>query len=165
MGNGNQSLEEGCITLNKSVTQDQLLLVNTDCMVISLLNMVDLTFTEAGKVYRDKAGVVVGALGMERDYMEDQIFLLGRDDGGVGDRREVDPGVGDQVGLELVQIHVKGSIKPQRGGDVGHDLRVEAGQVGVGGALDIKVPPADVIDSLVVDHEGTVTVLEGNVGI
>ena len=53
MGNGDQSLEEGCITLNKSVTQDQLLLVNTDCMVISLLNMVDLTSAVAGKVYRD----------------------------------------------------------------------------------------------------------------
>ena len=123
MGNGDQSLEEGCITLNKSVTQDQLLLVNTDCMVISLLNMVDLTSAVAGK-----AGVVVGALGMERDYMEDQNCLLGRDDGGVGDRREVDPGVRDQVGLELVQIHVKGSIKPQRGGVGGHDLRGWSGR-------------------------------------
>ena len=72
MGNGNQSLEEVCITLNKSVTKDQLLLVNTDCMVISLLNMVDLTAKVAGKVKRDKAGVVVGTLGMERDYVEDQ---------------------------------------------------------------------------------------------
>ena len=93
------------------------------------------------------------------------VGLLCRDDGGVGDKREVDPGVRDQVGLELVQIHVKGFIKPQRGGDGGHDLGVKLAQVGVGGALDIKVPPADVIDSLVVDHEGAVTMLEGGVGI
>ena len=77
----------------------------------------------------------------------------------------MDPGVGDQVGLELVQIHVNGSVKPQGGGDGGHDLGVKPVQVGVGGALDINVPPADVIDSLVVDHEGAVTVLESGVGI
>ena len=63
MGNGDQSLEEGCITLNKSVTQDQVLLINTDCMAISLLNIVDLTSSAVA----GKAGVVVGALGMERD--------------------------------------------------------------------------------------------------
>ena len=51
--------------MNKSVTQNQLLLVST----------------VAGKVYRDKAGLVVGALGVERDYVEDQYCLLGRDEG------------------------------------------------------------------------------------
>ena len=33
--------------------------------------------------------------------------LLGKDDWGVGDE-VVDPGVGDQVGLELVQLHGEG---------------------------------------------------------
>ena len=41
------------------------------------------------------------------------VGLLSRDDGGVGDQGEVDPGVGHQVGLELVQINIQSSIKPQ----------------------------------------------------
>ena len=45
------------------------------------------------------------------------VSLLGGDDGGVGDQGEVDPGVGDQVGLELGQIHFESSVKSERGGD------------------------------------------------
>ena len=37
-------------------------------------------------------------------------------------------------------------------------------QVGVGGSLDVQVPAADVVDGLVVHHEGTVGVLQGGVG-
>lgn len=43
--------------------------------------------------------------------------LVGRDDGSVGNEREVDSGVGDQVGLELVQIDVEGTIETERGSD------------------------------------------------
>merc|ERR1719192_1275685 len=45
------------------------------------------------------------------------VGLLSRDDGGIGDEREVDPGVGHQVGLEFIQVNVQSSIKPQGGGD------------------------------------------------
>merc|ERR1711934_1153742 len=41
------------------------------------------------------------------------VGLLGRDDWCIGDQGEVDPGVGHQVGLELSQIHVQGSIESQ----------------------------------------------------
>ena len=40
-----------------------------------------------------------------------------RDDGSVGDEREVDSGVGDQVGLELVQVDVEGTVESEGGSD------------------------------------------------
>ena len=45
-----------------------------------------------------------------------------------------------------------------------HTLSDEAVQVLVVGALNAEVPAADVVDGLVVDHEGAVRVLEGGVG-
>ena len=45
--------------------------------------------------------------------------LGGGDDGGVGDEREVNTRVGDQVGLELVQVDVEGAVESERGGDGG----------------------------------------------
>ena len=92
------------------------------------------------------------------------VSLLGGDDGGVGDQGEVDPGVGHQVGLELGEIHVKSSIKSQRSSDGGDNLTNEPVQVGVRGPLNVKVPPANVIDGLVVNHEGAVGVLQGGMG-
>merc|ERR1711978_877528 len=92
------------------------------------------------------------------------IGLLGRDDGGIGDQGEVDPGVGHQVGLELSQVHVQGSIEPQGGGDGGHDLADQPVEVGVGWPLNVQVATADVVDGLVVNHEGTVGVLQSGVG-
>ena len=88
------------------------------------------------------------------------VSLLRRDDGGVSDQGEMDPGVGHQVGLELVQIHVECSIESQGGGDGGDNLGDQTVEVGVGGPLDVQVPPADVIDGLVVNHEGAVRVLQ-----
>ena len=92
------------------------------------------------------------------------VGLLGGDDGSVGGQREVDTGVGHQVGLELGQIHVEGTVEAQGGGDGGHDLADQTVEVGVGGALDVQVTAADVVDGLVVDHEGAVGVLQGGVG-
>lgn len=43
--------------------------------------------------------------------------LGSRNDGSVGNQREVDTGVGDQVGLELVQVDVEGTVEAKRGGD------------------------------------------------
>ena len=68
------------------------------------------------------------------------VSLLRRNDGSVGDKREVDPGIGYQVGLELVQIHIQGSVKSKRSSDGRHDLGDQPVQVGVGRTLDIKVP-------------------------
>uniref|UniRef100_A0A1I8IN25 CTP_transf_like domain-containing protein n=1 Tax=Macrostomum lignano TaxID=282301 RepID=A0A1I8IN25_9PLAT len=65
---------------------------------------------------------------------------------------------------QLLVIDVQGAVKAQRGGDGGHDLADQAVQVGVGRALDVQVAPADVVDGLVVHHEGAVGVLQGGVG-
>ena len=66
--------------------------------------------------------------------------------------------------MELSQVHVEGPIEPQGGGDGGDDLADEPVQVGVRGPVDVQVATADVVDGLVVHHEGAVGVLEGGVG-
>ena len=45
--------------------------------------------------------------------------LGGGDDGRIGDKREMDTGVWDQVGLELVEIHIQGTVKAKGSGDRG----------------------------------------------
>ena len=92
------------------------------------------------------------------------ISFLSRDDRSIGDQGEVDPGVGDQVGLELSQINIESSIKPERCGDGGDNLTNQTIQIGVGGSLNVQVPAADVVDGLIVHHEGAVGVLQGGVG-
>ena len=91
------------------------------------------------------------------------VGLLSRDDWGIGGQREVDTGVGHQVGLELSEIHVQGTIKSQRSSDGGHNLANQSVQVGVGGSLNVQVSSADVVDGFVVDHESTVGVLQSGV--
>jgi hypothetical protein len=39
------------------------------------------------------------------------------DDRSIGDEREVNTWVGDQVGLELVQVDVEGTVESERGGN------------------------------------------------
>ena len=90
--------------------------------------------------------------------------LVGGDDGGVGNQREVDTGVGDQVGLELVQVDVERTIETQGSGDGGDNLGNQAVQVLVAGALNSEVTAADVVDGLVVNHEAAVGVLQSGVG-
>merc|ERR1719231_517945 len=102
----------------------------------------------------------VGDLG-DRELLV--VRLLGRDDRSVGGEREVDPRVRHQVGLELGEVDVERTIEPERGRDRRDDLGDEPVEVGVGRALDVEVPAADVVDGLVVDHERAVGVLEGGV--
>ena len=106
-----------------------------------------------------KAGI--GDLGHAELLM---VGLLSRDDRSVGDKREVDTWVGHQVGLELSEIDIQGTIETQRSGDGGNDLTDQTVEIGVGGSLDVEVPAADIIDGLIVHHEGAVGVLQGGVG-
>merc|ERR1719499_2190746 len=92
------------------------------------------------------------------------VSLLSRDDGGIGDQREVDPGVWHQVGLELSQINIESSIKPERCSDGGNNLTNESVEIVIGWSLNIEVSPADVIDGLIVHHEGTVRMFQSGVG-
>ena len=90
--------------------------------------------------------------------------MSGRDDWGISDQGEVNPGVRHQVSLELSQIHVQSTIKSEGGSDGGDNLANESVQVGVGRSFDVQVSAANIINSLIVDHEGTVRVLKSGVG-
>ena len=92
------------------------------------------------------------------------VSLFGRDDRGVSGQGEMDTWVGHKVGLELSKINVQSTIETQRSCDGRYDLSHKTVEVGIGWSLDVQVPSADVVDSLVVDHEGTVGVLQGGVG-
>lgn len=87
-----------------------------------------------------------------------------RYDGSVADKGVVDTRVGDEVGLELVQIDVEGTVEAEGGRDGADDLRDQTVKVLVGRPGDIEVAAADVIDSLVVDQECTIRVLDGAMG-
>lgn len=89
--------------------------------------------------------------------------LVSRHHRGVADQGVVDTRVRDQVGLELVQIHVEGTIETEGRGDGADNLSNQAVQVLVVGTGNVQVSLADIVDSLVVDQEGTVRVLDGAV--
>ena len=76
----------------------------------------------------------------------------------------MNPGVWHQVSLELCQINVQSTVKSERSGDGGDNLSNQSVQVGVGWPLNVQVTSADIVDGFIVDHEGTVRVLEGGVG-
>mmetsp|Transcript_56617 Transcript_56617/g.100036 ORF Transcript_56617/g.100036 Transcript_56617/m.100036 type:complete len:463 (-) Transcript_56617:29-1417(-) len=91
------------------------------------------------------------------------VRLLRRDDGRVRRHDEVDARVRHQVGLELGDVDVERAIEAERRGERRDDLRDEAVEVGVRRPLDVEVATADVVQSLVVDHERDVGVLEQRV--
>ena len=76
----------------------------------------------------------------------------------------MDTRIGDQVGLELSNIDVKGTIESEGSSERRDNLSNKSVQVGVGGSLNVEVTTADVIDSLVVEHDGNIGVLEEGVG-
>merc|ERR1719186_1143853 len=84
------------------------------------------------------------------------ISLLCGDDGGVSHQREVNSWIGHKIGLKLSEIHIELSVESKRGGDGGDDLADEPVEVGVGRPLYVQVTAADVVDGLVIDHEGAV---------
>ncbi|GIL99776.1 hypothetical protein Vretimale_4897 [Volvox reticuliferus] len=92
------------------------------------------------------------------------VSLLGRDDRGVGAEHKVDAGVWHQVSLELSHIHVEGTIEAQGSRQGADDLSNQAVQVGVGRALDVEAAAANVINSLVVEHDRHIGVLQQGVG-
>jgi len=91
------------------------------------------------------------------------VSLLSGDDWGVRGEHEMDTGVGDEVGLELGHIDVEGTIESEGGSEGGDNLRDESVEVGVGGSLNIEVSSADIVDGLVVEHDGDIGVLKEGV--
>jgi len=75
----------------------------------------------------------------------------------------MDTWVGHQVGLELSDIDVEGTIESEGGRQGGDNLGDESVEVSVGGSLDVEVSAADIVASLVVKHDGDVSVLKEGV--
>ena len=92
------------------------------------------------------------------------VSFLGGDNWGIGRKHEMDSWVWHQVGLELSNIDVKGTVESEGGSQGGDNLSDESVQVGVGWSLDIEVSSADIIDGLVIEHDGDIGVLEEGVG-
>merc|ERR1719440_1741546 len=92
------------------------------------------------------------------------VCLLSGDDRRVCGHHEVDARVWDQVGLELGEVDVESTIEAQGSRQGGDDLSDDAVEVGVGRALDVEAATADVVQSLVVEHDSDVGVLQEGVG-
>jgi len=92
------------------------------------------------------------------------IGFLGGDDWGVRRQHEVNSWVWHQVGLELSDINVQSTIESEGGSEGGDNLSDESVQVGVGWSLDIEVSSADIVNGLIVEHDGDIGVLEKGVG-
>ena len=90
--------------------------------------------------------------------------LSGGDNWSVGNEWEVNTWVWNQVGLELVEVDVEGTIEAEGCGDGGNNLGDQAVEVLVVWTLQSEVTSADVVNGLVVNHERTVGVLKGGVG-
>jgi hypothetical protein len=76
----------------------------------------------------------------------------------------MDSGVWHEVGLEFSDINVKGTIESERGSKRGDNLSNKSVQVSVSGSLDIKGSSADIIDGLVIKHNGDIGMFEEGVG-
>jgi len=76
----------------------------------------------------------------------------------------MDSWVWHEVGLELSDIDVEGTIESEGGGQGGDNLGDESVEVGVGWSLDVEGSSADIIDGFVIKHNGDVSVLEQRVG-
>jgi len=92
------------------------------------------------------------------------VGLLSGDNWGVGGKHKVDTWVWHQVGLELSDIDVKGTIESEGGSEGGDNLGNESVKVGVGWSLNVEVSSADIVDSFVVEHDGDIGVLKERVG-
>ena len=61
----------------------------------------------------------------------------------------------NQVGLELIQINVQGSIKSEGCGDGRDDLGDETVEVSEAGVSNVQVLLADIVDSFVIDLDSS----------
>lgn len=115
------------------------------------------------------------ALGHHVGWLEDRAGNLGNrealveglvagDDRSVRGQHKVDTRVRNQVGLELGDINVQGTIETKRGGQGRNDLGNQTIQVGVGRLGDIELTSANIVESLVVQACSAVSVLQESMG-
>jgi hypothetical protein len=75
----------------------------------------------------------------------------------------MDTRIGYQVGLELSDVDVKGTIESEGSSERRNNLSNKSVQVGVGGSLNIEVSSADIVDGFVIKHDGDISVLKERV--
>lgn len=83
-----------------------------------------------------------------RDRILLVVGLVRREDRRVRREGEVDTREGNQVGLELVEIDIEGSVEPEGRGNGRDDLGDKPVEVGVRRRLDAKVAAADLVDAM-----------------
>ena len=88
----------------------------------------------------------------------------GRNDWCVADEGVVNAWIGNQIGLELVQVDVQRAIKSQGGRHRADNLRNKSIQMLIVGSRNIKIAAADVVDSFIVDEKCAVGVFYRAVG-
>merc|ERR1711981_222471 len=120
-------------------------------------------FTMSGVALGHHGGGLEGGVGDLSDGELLVVSFLGGDDGGVRGKHEMDSGVGDEVGLELSDIDVEGTIESEGGGKGGDDLGDESVEVRVGRSLNIKGSSADIVDGFVVKHDSDIGMLKKRV--
>jgi len=80
--------------------------------------------------------------------------------GSESDHEEVETGEGNHVDGQLPQVRVELTGESQAGGYARHDSGNEVVQVTIGRVIQLEGPHADVVESLVVNAEGLVRVLD-----
>lgn len=86
------------------------------------------------------------------------------DDWGVTNQWVMNTWVRHEIGLKFVQINVQSTIKPQRARDRADYLCDEAVEMFKRRTWDIQVSSADIVDSLIVNKESAIAVLDGGMG-
>jgi len=76
----------------------------------------------------------------------------------------VNSGVWDQVSLELVDIDVQRTLESKRASQTRNDLGNASVEIGVVGLLNLERLLSDRVDSLVIEHERDISVLQKSVG-
>jgi hypothetical protein len=87
----------------------------------------------------------------QRRERSEALTFVGRDDGCVGSKREMDSGERNQIGLELVQVDVQRSIESERGSNGRNNLSNESVKVGEGRRGDAEVSSTNVVDAIISD--------------
>ena len=87
-----------------------------------------------------------------------------RDSRRIGNKREVNSGIRHQVCLELVQIHVEGTVESQRGRDGGDNLPNQTIEISISWPLNVKVASANIVNGFIVYHESTIGMVQSSLG-
>lgn len=97
-------------------------------------------------------------VGHLRDAVLLVMCLIGGDERRICGEREVNTREGNQVGLELVQVDVEGTVKAERCGDRGHHLRDDSVEVRETRLRNTELLLTDVEDGFVVDLKTSVSI-------